>query len=72
MRTFKTYISFVVQKGEQHVHDSVVADLALPKYSFYLDNTSQQVLQWAEEQQKQLPHNEKLVVLNFFNVSDVR
>jgi hypothetical protein len=72
MSTFKTYISYVVQKGNQHVHGFEIIDFPLPKYSFYLDNSSQQVVKWAEEKQKTLSANEKIIILNFFNVSNVK
>jgi hypothetical protein len=72
MSTFKTYISYVIQKESQHVHGFEIVDFPLPKYSFYLDNSSQQVVKWAEEKQKTLSANENIIVLNFFNVSNVK
>lgn len=72
MGKYKTYISFVIQTGDKHIHDFAIADLALPKYYFYLDNTSQQVVKWAEEKQKELRSNEKLIIINFFNVSNIK
>jgi hypothetical protein len=66
------YISYVIQKAEFHVHDSALVEFPLPKYSFYLDNSSQQVVQWAAGQQAQLPDAQKIVVLNFFNVPDIK
>lgn len=44
MGHYKTYISFVIQKAEQHVHDFAIVDFQSPKYNFYLDNESQQVV----------------------------
>ena len=72
MSTYKTYISYVIQKEGQHAHGFEIADLALPKYSFYLDNSSQQIVKWAEEKQQKLSADEKMVILNFFNVSNIR
>jgi hypothetical protein len=72
MSTFKTYISYVVQKEDQHVHGSEIVDFPLPKFSFYLDNSSQQVVKWAEEKQKTLTTSEKIIIINFFNVSNVK
>ncbi|OJW30599.1 MAG: hypothetical protein BGO54_21950 [Sphingobacteriales bacterium 46-32] len=72
MRKYKTYISFVIQEGERHVHDFVIADLNLPIFNFYLDNTSQQVVKWAEEKQKELKASEKIVIVNYFNVSNIK
>jgi hypothetical protein len=72
MSTYKTYISYVVQRDGQHVHAFEVVDLPLPKYSFYMDNSSQQVVRWAQEKQQTLQTNEKIIILNFFNVSNVK
>lgn len=72
MSHYKTYISFVVQKGEQHIHDSAIAELPLPKFNFYSDNTSQEVLNWAEQKQQELNNGEKLVILNYFNISNIK
>jgi hypothetical protein len=72
MSGYKVYISYVIQKAEFHVHGFALVEFPLPKYSFYLDNSSQQVVQWAEGQQAQLPGHEKIVVLIFFNVPDIK
>jgi hypothetical protein len=72
MSKYKTYISFVVQNGDKHVHDFIIADFALPKYYFYLDNASQQVVKWAEEKQKELPPDKKIIIINYFNVSNIK
>jgi len=69
---YKTYISFVIQKQNQHIHDFTIVDFALPKYNFYLDNESQQVVKWVDDKQKELQPDEKIIILNFFNVSDVK
>lgn len=72
MRTYKVYISYVIQTGSQHTYDAAVVDLPLPKYSFYLDNSAQQVVQWAADKQATLAEHEKIVILNFFNVANVK
>jgi GH35 family endo-1,4-beta-xylanase len=72
MGHYKTYISFVIQKEEQHIHDSIIAELSLPKFNFYSDNTSQEVLKWAYKKQQELKPNEKLVILNYFNISNIK
>jgi hypothetical protein len=72
MKTFKTYISYVIQDGAVHTHNAEIVDLALPKYNFYMDNTSQQVVSWAQEKQSTLAANKKLIIINFFNVSNIK
>ncbi len=72
MKTFKTYISYVIQTESNHKHEFAIVDLELPKYNFYLDNTSQQVVKWTNEKQKTLSANETLVILNYFNISNIK
>lgn len=69
---YKTYISYVIQNGKNHRHDFAMVDLASPKFNFYLDNESQQIVKWAEEKQQELSGDEKLIVLNFFHVSNIK
>ncbi len=68
MNTYTTYISYVIQNENMHIHKSEVVDFSLPRYSFYLDNSSQQIIKWAEEKQQSLNANEKIVIINFFNI----
>jgi hypothetical protein len=72
MGHYKTYISYVIQKGKQHTHEWTVEEFPLPKYSFYLDNSSQQVIKRAEKKQKSYNQNEKIIILYFFNVTNVK
>jgi hypothetical protein len=72
MSGYKVYISYVIQKAEHHVHASALVEFPLPKYTFYLDNSAQQVILWTEEQQAKLLNNEKIVILNFFNVPKIK
>lgn len=72
MNTYKTYISYVIQSAEKHIHAAEIAELHLPKFSFYSDNTSQEVLEWAEQKQKTLSNNEKIIIVNYFNISNIK
>jgi len=72
MSTYKVYISYVIQSAARHTHEAALVDMPLPKYSFYLDNSAQQVVKWAETKQAALPQDEKIVILNFFNVANVK
>ena len=72
MSTYKTCISYVIQKGGQHIHAFEIAGLALPEYSFYPDNNSQDVGKWAKEKQKTFNPNEKIIMLHFFHVSNIK
>jgi hypothetical protein len=67
----KTYISFVVQSAENHTHQFEIVDLPEPGIAKYSDNTSQEVVKWAVNKQVQLKPNEKLVIINYFNVSNL-
>lgn len=72
MSAYKVYISYVIQHPDQHIHQSAVVDFPLPKYSFYMDNSSEQVLKWAEDRQAELPDKQKIIIVNFFNVPKVK
>ncbi len=72
MGTYKVYISYVIQSASQHTHEAALVDLPLPKYSFYLDNSAQQVVKWAADKEASLTGHEKIVILNFFNVADIK
>lgn len=67
----KLYISFVIQSDQNHIHDFEIVELAKPKFGIYADNSSQGVIKWMETKQTQLPQNEKIVVLNYFNISNI-
>jgi hypothetical protein len=69
---YQLYISYVIQRPEGHTHASDLVEFPMPKYSFYLDNSTQQVVQWAASQQAQLSEGEKIVILNFFNVPIIK
>lgn len=71
METHKTYISYVIQSGEQHIHHSQIVNLPMPRAAVYTDNTSQKVLKWSIEKQRTLEPSDKLIVLNYFNISNV-
>jgi hypothetical protein len=72
MNIFKTYISYVVQSEGNHRHEAEIADLKLPTYAFYSDNTSQEVLKWIEQKQQEFSTGERVIVLNYFNISNVK
>lgn len=71
METHKTYISYVIQSEKQQVYDFEIVNLPCPTFALYTDNTSQEVVLWSKEKQKTLPSNSKLIILNFFNISNV-
>ena len=71
METHKTYVSYVIPANGQHEHYSEVVNLPTPRVEVYTDNTSQEVLKWSLEKQKTVPQTDKLVVLNYFNISNV-
>jgi hypothetical protein len=72
MSAYKVYISYVIQQPDQHIHQSAVVDFPLPRYSFYMDNSAEQVLKWAEGRQAELRDNQKIIIVYFFNVPKVK
>lgn len=71
METHKTYISYVIQSEGQQAYDFEIVNLPSTQFAHYADNTSQEVVLWSEEKQKTLPTNSKLVILNYFNISNI-
>ena len=67
----KTYISFVVQSPQNHIHFSEIVDLPKPAVAIYNDNTSQEVVKWSLKKQEQLKPDEKLVITNFFTITNL-
>ena len=67
----KTYISFVVQPAQSHSHQFEVVDLPEPMFAKYSDNISQEVLKWSVSKQAQLNSDTKLIVLNYFKISNL-
>lgn len=65
MGTYKTCVSYIIQKESMNIHQFEMVELRLHKYSFYLDKGSQQVVKWAETKQQSLNANEKIIIINF-------
>ncbi|MEP7317462.1 MAG: hypothetical protein ABI921_01935 [Panacibacter sp.] len=71
METNRTYISYVIQSPQQHVHDFAIINLPRPDLAVYGDNSSEEVVKWSIGKQKELPQQDKLVILNYFNISNI-
>lgn len=67
----KFYISFVIQSSDYHKHDFEIVDFQNSKIALYTDASSQQIIEWSAQRQKELEPNEKLVVLNYFAISNL-
>lgn len=65
------YISFVIQSDQNHSHDFEIVNLPKPKFGIYGDNSSQEVIKWLSEKQSHLPSNEKIVLVNYFIISNI-
>lgn len=72
MNNVGTYISFVIQNGQQHFHDFIIVELPVTQTSLYGDNTSQEVILWAKQKQETLKDGEKIIILNYFNISNLK
>lgn len=67
----KYYISFVIQSSDYHRHDFEIVEFEESKIALYSDPSSQQVIEWLDRRQKELKPSDKLVVLNFFAISNL-
>lgn len=68
LKMHKIYISDVIQSKEHHLHDFTIEHSTKNETAIYSDNSSQQVVKWADEKQQQLRQDEKLDIGNYFNI----
>ena len=67
----KVYVSFVIQKEKQHVHDFEILDIKKDEIAIYADTTSKEIIKWSTNKQSLLPEGEKLVILNYFTIANL-
>ena len=64
----KTYISYVIQNGTNHVHKSEIVSMQSPQYSFSPDPEVSQVIEWADKKRKDLQKDEELVIVSMYKL----
>ena len=64
----KTYVSYVIQKGTNHIHKSEIVSTQSPPYSFSPDPEVHDIIEWADEKKKNLEKNEELVIVGMYKV----
>jgi hypothetical protein len=64
----KTYVSYVIQKGTNHVHKSEIVTTQSPSYSFSPDPQVPEIMEWADKKRKNLEKNEELVIVGMYKV----
>jgi hypothetical protein len=67
---YKTYISYVIQSPTDHKHEASIVEFSKDPFAIYADNSSSEVVKWAENKQAKLKPDEKLIILSFFNFSN--
>lgn len=73
MSNGNVYISYVIQKEKsEHSHHAEIISLPAPQVAIYSENTSQKVIDWAKAKQDALPPSEKVVIINYFSISNVQ
>lgn len=70
METHKTYLSYVMQSGSQQVPHSEAINLPALRVALYAGTTLQEIVKGSIEKQKKVPKSEKLIVPNYFNISN--
>lgn len=68
----QVYISYVVQGDEVHTHHSEIVEIPSPQISIYSDNVSKNVIEWVNAKQREMPDHEKIVIMNFFSISNYK
>jgi hypothetical protein len=71
MNKKNTYISYVIQEEDKHIHSSEILSFPPPSFAVYSDNTAHQVLKWAEKKQESLHPSQQVVILNYFNIENI-
>ena len=67
---YKTYISYVIQSPTDHKHEASVVEFYKAPFAIYSDNSTAEVLKWAETKHARLKPEEKIIILSFFNYSN--
>lgn len=62
----KAFVSYVIQNDTGHRHLSEAIPIKSPPLYYSTELPVQQVFEWAEKKQAELPKGEKLIVINFF------
>jgi hypothetical protein len=64
----KVYVSYVVQDGRGHKHDSTLIEITCPAFNQSLDLQADQVLDWARSEQTKLKEDQKIIITNMYKV----
>ena len=66
----KAFISYVIQKSNEHSHKSETIDINSPPYNYSSNVDTSSILDWSEKKKRNLNEGEELVILNFFKLWD--
>jgi len=64
----KTFVSYVIQNGTNHVHKSEVITTQSPPYSFSPDPQVPQIMEWAEKKRTVLKKDEELIIVSMYKL----
>jgi hypothetical protein len=64
----KTFVSYVIQDGKGHKHESTVVTTQNPPYSYSSDPQVSDVMEWADEKRKALKKEEELIVVSMYKL----
>lgn len=64
----KTFVSYVIQDGKGHKHESTIVTTQNPPYSYSSDPQVSDVMEWVEEKKKELKSEEELIVVSMYKV----
>jgi len=64
----KTFVSYVIQDGKGHKHESTVVTTQNPPYSYSADPQVSDVMEWADEKRKALKKEEELIVVSMYKL----
>lgn len=64
----KTYVSYVIQNGTNHVHKSEIVSTQSPPYNFSPDPQVPEIMEWADKKRKNLEKNEELIIVSMYKL----
>ena len=64
----KTYVSYVIQNGANHIHKSEIVSTQSPPYTFSPDPQVPEIMEWADKKRKTLEKIEELVIVGMYKV----
>ena len=64
----KTYVSYVIQEGDQHIHSADIVETTSPPYTYSSDPPTLAIMKWVKEKQATMNSNQKFILVNIIKL----